>query len=47
MCKVASWWEGAVYHRELSLVLCDVGWRCAMEGWKEDSRERGYVYMYS
>ena len=40
MCKVASWWKGAVYHGELSLVLCDdlgvcdggVGGRLKREG---------------
>ena len=23
ICKVASWWEAAVLHRELSSLLCD------------------------
>ena len=40
MCKIASEWEVAVYHRELSLVLCDdlevwdggVGGRLKREG---------------
>jgi len=28
MCKIASWWEAAVQHRELSSMLCD-----GLEGW--------------
>ena len=31
MCETDSWWEAAVQHRELSLVLCD-----DLEGWDED-----------
>jgi len=28
MCKIDSWWEAAVQHRELSSVFCD-----DLEGW--------------
>ena len=41
-----SWWEAAVWHRELSSVLCD-----DLEGWDGGSggrfkREGVYVYMW-
>ena len=38
MCKIDSWWEAALQHRELSSVLCE-----DLEGW--DGRMGGmYVY---
>ena len=45
MFKTDSWWEVAVQHKELSLVLCDdlEGWD---GGWAGGSRGRGYMYMY-
>ena len=46
MCKIASEWQVAVKHRELSLVLSDDG-----EGWDGGCRgalEEGiYVYIYT
>ena len=44
MCEIASYWEAAVYHREISSVLRD-----HLEGWDGEgereggSRGRGYV----
>ena len=46
-CKIASWWEAAAQHREISLVLCD-----DLEGWdREDGRvaqegEDMGIYVY-
>ena len=44
MYKIGNWWEPAVWHRELSLVLCDDldGWHGG--GWEECPGERGYMY---
>ena len=41
-CVKHSWWEAAVKHRELSMVLCDdlVRWGRSGEG---SSRQRGYM----
>ena len=46
MAKIGSWWEAAVYHRELSLVLC------AEQRVKRRTREgrprgRRFMYIYS
>ena len=44
MCKIDSWWESAVKHKELSSVLCD-----ELDGW--DGRWQGFPkgrrYMYT
>ena len=46
MCEIASYWEAAVYHREISSVLRD-----HLEGWDgEGEREggsRGRVYKFT
>ena len=45
MCNIASWWEIAIWHRELNPVLCDdlegrgVGEREARKGGK-------YMHIY-
>ena len=48
MCKTDSYWVAAVYHKELSLVLCDdlEGWEEGGAKWEGDSRGRGYMYTY-
>ena len=42
MCKTDSWWEPAVYRKELSSVLCG-----DLDGWNGGPRGRGYVYTYN
>ena len=45
MCKIDSWWEAAMYHRKLSLVLCDDlgGLGC---GWDGGSRgKERYIHI--
>ena len=45
MCKIDSWWESVVWHRELKLVLCEnlEKWM----GWEGGGRleKRGYLYI--
>ena len=44
-CKMKSWWEVAMQHRESSLALCDDLEGC--NGWREgSSKGRGYMYNY-
>ena len=42
VCETASYWEAAVWHRELNLVLCD-----DLEGWDggggQEAQERGDI----
>ena len=47
MCKTDSWWEDAVWRRELSSLLCDDldGWEAA--AWKGGSRVGGHMHTYS
>ena len=41
MCKIDSYWESALQHRELSSILCDdlVGW----DGGGRQAQERGDI----
>ena len=45
-CEIASQWEEAAWHRELSSVLCD-----DLEGWDgacgRSLQREGYMYTYS
>ena len=46
MCKIDSWWEAAVEHRELNSVLCDdlEGRDGGMGG--REVQEAGDIYIY-
>ena len=45
MYKIESWWEPAVSHRELSLVICDDLEGC--DGWEREVLEGGDMYIHT